>query len=105
MSDSRRPAAWWSSTDVGIELQVRVGPGARRSAVTFVGPDHVRVRLAARAVEGQANAALIAFLADACGVRRSAVSIRRGHRSRIKSVAIVGLTRPPSSLSERPPAP
>jgi hypothetical protein len=70
-----------------------------------VGPDHVRIRLAARAVEGQANAELVAFVAELCGVRRSAVTIRRGRRSRIKSLSVIGLAQPPASLADRPPAP
>jgi uncharacterized protein (TIGR00251 family) len=92
---------WWSSTDVGIELRVRTTPGARRSAVATVGPDHVRVRLAARAVEGQANDELVALVAGFCGIRKSAVSIRRGRRSRVKTVAIVGIDTPPQELADR----
>jgi uncharacterized protein (TIGR00251 family) len=94
-------ATWWSRTDTGIELHVRVSPGARRSAVMSVGPDHVRVRLAARAVDGQANVDLVRFVAAVCGVRKSAVRIRRGHRSRVKSVSIVGPEKPPGELMAR----
>lgn len=89
---------WWSVTDTGITLAVRVTPGANTSAVMAVGPDHVRIRLAARPVEGQANKALVEFLADLCGVRKSAVSLVRGQTSRIKLVAIDGLSVPPSTL-------
>ena len=63
-----------------------------------VGPDHVRIRLAARPVDGQANAELVAFVADLSGVRKSAVSLRRGERSRLKTVDIVGIDAPPATL-------
>ena len=90
--------SWWSVTETGITLAVRVTPGATKSAVMAIGPDNVRIRLAARPVEGQANKALIEFLADRCSVRRSAVTILRGHTSRIKLIAIDGLSVPPSTL-------
>ncbi|WP_420453179.1 DUF167 domain-containing protein [Ilumatobacter sp.] len=93
--------SWWNRTDRGIELQVRANPGASRSGLIDVGPDHVRVRLRARAVEGAANAELISFVSDLCEVRRHAVSIRRGHRSRIKTVAVVGIEAPPVVLLAR----
>lgn len=89
---------WWSATSTGIKLAVRAIPGAKRSAVMEVGPEHVRIRLAARPVEGQANKALIDFVAELCGVRPSAVTLVRGHTSRIKIVAVDGITAPPAAL-------
>ncbi len=90
---------WWSATATGITLAVRATPGAKKSAVMEVGPDHVRIRLAARPVEGQANKALIDFVAELCGVRKSAVTLVRGHTSRIKLVAVDGITAPPAELA------
>ncbi len=63
-----------------------------------VGPEYVRIRLAARPVEGQANKALVEFVAVLCGVRRSAVTIGRGQTSRMKLVAIDGISVPPLTL-------
>jgi len=54
------------------------------------------VRVTARAVEGAANRALIQAVADALGVRRSAVSLVAGKRSREKVVEVSGLD--PTSL-------
>lgn len=92
-------AEWWSPTETGITLSVRATPGAKQSAVMKVGPDHVRIRLAARAVEGQANNALVAFVAKLCGVRKSAVTILRGETSRIKLIAVDGIDAPPPTLT------
>jgi uncharacterized protein YggU (UPF0235/DUF167 family) len=50
------------------------------------------VRLAAPPVEGAANEALIAFLAAAFGVSKSAVRGETALRSRHKRVRISGLT-------------
>jgi uncharacterized protein len=54
------------------------------------------VRVSARAREGAANRALIEAVADALGVRRSAVSLVAGKRSREKLVEVSGLD--PTSL-------
>jgi len=50
------------------------------------------VRLTAPPVEGAANKALTAFLAEAFEVSKSAVSVESGKRSRHKRVRISGLT-------------
>jgi uncharacterized protein YggU (UPF0235/DUF167 family) len=48
------------------------------------------VRVAARAADGQATGAALAAVADAFGVRRSAVTLVRGAISRSKVIQIVG---------------
>ncbi len=60
---------------------------------------HLRVRLTAPPVEGQANAALVDLLARRLGVRRSAVSIVSGETGRLKWVEVEGLT--PEELIHR----
>ncbi len=53
--------------------------------------DALRIRLQAPPVDGAANAALIAFLAETLGVRQRQVQILSGHTSRRKSVLVSGL--------------
>ena len=79
---------WARAADGGWLLAIRVQPGARRSEV--VGPlgASLKIRVAAPADGGRANAELIGFLADALGVARRDVRIVRGPASRTKSVAI-----------------
>ena len=60
--------------------------------------ERLKIRLAARAVEGAANAALIEFLADEFGVRKNDVTIESGERSRSKRVSVTGARRAPDSL-------
>jgi len=50
----------------------------------------LKIRLAAPAVDGKANAALIALLADAFGVPERGVTLVRGAGSRRKIVRITG---------------
>ncbi len=71
-----------------LVLEVRIQPRATRSE--FAGPfgERLRIRLQAPPVDGRANAALVAFLADAFKVPRASVSIERGLASRDKQVRI-----------------
>jgi len=72
-------------------LQVRVTPRAKRNALGAMEDDVLAVRLAAPPVEGAANKALIAFLAETFGVPRSAIRIDSGAHGRRKRVRISGL--------------
>ena len=78
-----------------MRLVVRAHPGASRTGADWDGAV-LHVRVTARAVEGAANRALIQAVADALGVRRSAVSLVAGKRSREKVVEVSGLD--PTSL-------
>ena len=73
-------------------LQLRVTPRARRNAIGPLADGVLAVRLTAPPVEGAANKALIALLADALGIAKSAVRVESGARARHKRVRIVGLT-------------
>jgi uncharacterized protein (TIGR00251 family) len=48
------------------------------------------VRLNAPPVDGAANKALIAFLAEALGMRKADVTIRSGETSRVKMLHLAG---------------
>ena len=89
---------WWLAGDDSITIALRVTPGGRRSELIEITPDRLRVRVGARAVEGKANAELERFVAELFHVRRSAVSLVRGARSRDKQVRIDGIVAPPGEL-------
>jgi uncharacterized protein (TIGR00251 family) len=72
-------------------LDLHVQPGARVSEFAGRHGERVKVRLAARAVEGKANEALIEFLAAHYGVAKRDVRIVAGLKSRQKRVEISGL--------------
>ncbi|MBI3261960.1 MAG: DUF167 domain-containing protein [Acidobacteria bacterium] len=78
-------------TPAGTLLRVRVIPRARKNEIAGVRNRALLVRLAARPVEGAANEALIAFLADLLGSPKRNVRLISGDRSRDKVVEIVGL--------------
>ena len=78
-------------------LPVRLTPGASADRidgwdVDVDGRPVLKVRVRARPVEGEANAALLKLLAKTLGVPKSAVSLDRGGQSRLKMIAIAGLT-------------
>lgn len=69
-------------------LELHVQPGASRTEFAGTHGDRVKVRLAARAIDGKANDALVAFLAAHYGVARRNVHIVSGLKSRQKRVVI-----------------
>lgn len=80
-------------------VAVRVRPGASRTAVGGrYGAEALVVAVTPRAVEGAATEAALRALAEALGVRRSAVRLVSGATSRDKVVEVVD---PPGDLVAR----
>ena len=69
---------------------MRLQPRARRAEVVGERADAIVIRVTAPPVEGKANAALCALVADRAGVPPSRVSVVRGTTSRDKVVRVVG---------------
>ena len=74
----------------GCTLSVRVHPGARKNSVTGVHADALKIAMTAPPVDGKANEALIAFLADALRLPRARITLVSGLTSRAKMVRITG---------------
>jgi uncharacterized protein (TIGR00251 family) len=71
---------------------VKVSPRAKRTEVAGVMDDGtVKIRVAAPPVDGAANKALIAFLAEALGIPRNQVDIVAGETSERKLISLVGV--------------
>lgn len=78
------------------DLFVRLQPGAKLDRIDgweadAEGREVLRIRLRARPVEGEANAALVRYVAEVLGLPRSAVTLARGDRSRLKRLSVEGL--------------
>jgi uncharacterized protein (TIGR00251 family) len=73
-----------------VILDLHIQPGASRSEFAGQHGDRIKVRLAAPAVDGRANEALIEFLAAHYGVKKRDVRIVSGLKSRQKRVEIDG---------------
>jgi uncharacterized protein (TIGR00251 family) len=93
-ADSRRDTpesnAWCRRTAGGWTLAVHVQPGARRSEVAGRHGDRLKIRIAAPALDGRANDALVAFVAGALGLPKARVAVVKGERSREKLLAVSG---------------
>ncbi len=85
-------------------LELHVQPGAARTAVAGMHGGRLKIRLAARAIEGAANAALTEFLAARFGVPKRDVLIVAGVHGRAKRVAVTGARLAPEALLEPPNA-
>ncbi|NLF54548.1 MAG: YggU family protein [Thauera phenolivorans] len=83
MADWLREAA-----DGSLVLSLHIQPGAKRTGFAGLHGEAMKLRLAAPPVDGKANAALCAFLAEFCGVPKSAVSLLSGEASRAKRVRV-----------------
>ena len=81
------------STPAGVQFAVRVLPGASKNEVAGIQEGALKVKLTAPPVEGKANRACIDFLAGLLGLRRSALAIALGEKSRKKTVTVDGITR------------
>ena len=77
----------------GITFAVKVHPRARKSALTGVVGDALKLALTAPPVEGKANQAVIEFFADLFAIPRSSVTIASGETSRNKVVRAAGITK------------
>ncbi len=69
-------------------LLIHVQPGAASSHLAGEHGDALKVRVAAPAVEGAANAALIEYLAARLNLSRREVTIMQGDKSRRKTVRV-----------------
>ncbi|HMD69250.1 MAG TPA: DUF167 family protein [Chitinivibrionales bacterium] len=74
-------------------IGVRLKPNAKQDEIK-TGPDGlILARVHAPPLEGKANAALIALLAETLDLPKSSISIRHGLASKKKLVKVIGLTK------------
>lgn len=74
----------------GVLLSVHVQPGAKRPGLAGWHGDAVKVRVSAPPVDGRANDAVVALVAEVLGVPAGAVTVVAGHTSRRKRLRISG---------------
>lgn len=83
MADAPRPV-WLAGARGDWTIALHVQPGAARSAVAGVHDGCLKLRIAAPPIDGRANDAVRAFVAERLGVPRSAVAIVSGDTARRK---------------------
>jgi hypothetical protein len=85
-------SAWARDEGGGVVLELVVAPRASRTRVVGEHDGRLKISLAAPPVDGEANDALVRFLAEALSVRRTDVEIARGDTGRRKTVRVAGRT-------------
>jgi hypothetical protein len=91
----------------GVTLAVRAQPGAKKTAINGIYGEgataQLKIAVHAPPLEGRANAALIAFLAETFSVPRSAVKLASGELSRSKVFLLreVTMARATAVLAQR----
>ncbi len=93
--------AVWYRFDVPsqrLTLTLHIQPNAKRTEVTGLHGEALKIRIAAPAVNGAANTALIAFLKHAFGVPAINIRLKHGAGGRHKIVEIDAPAQPPESL-------
>jgi uncharacterized protein (TIGR00251 family) len=80
----------------GVTLAVRAQPGAKKTAITGIYGEgaaaQLKIAVHAPPLEGRANEALIAFLAETFSLPKSAVELKSGETSRSKVFLLRGMT-------------
>ncbi len=84
-------AAWLKEVPGALELAVLVQPRASRTRVVGEHDGMLKIQLAAPPVDGEANAALLEFLAKQLGVPKRQVTLVAGDAARRKRVRVEGL--------------
>lgn len=89
---------WYRRTSDGWLLTLHIQPGAKRSEVVGLHGGALKVRVASPPVDGKANEALLAFIADRFGLPKRAVQLVKGDTSRAKTVLVASAETDPERL-------
>ena len=82
--------AYYQEKSDGLVVHLRVQPRSSKNQLDGVVDDRLRVRLTAPPLEGEANKACAAFVAELAGVPKSKVTMLTGQKSREKSFHVLG---------------
>jgi uncharacterized protein (TIGR00251 family) len=77
----------------GITFDVKAQPGSSKNEITGFKDGVLKVKISAAPDKGKANKELVDFLSSVFGVRKTAVTVIKGEKSRNKSVMISGITK------------
>jgi uncharacterized protein (TIGR00251 family) len=89
---------WYRRDGEVLSLTLHVQPGAKRTEITGLHGEALKIRLAAPPIEGRANEALMRFIADTFDVPLRQVELKQGGQSRHKVVLVTGSKVAPENL-------
>ncbi len=76
----------------GARIEIRVQPRASRTTISGMRAGILRIRVTAPPVDGKANAAAIALLAQTLDVPKSAIRLVKGASRREKTLAVESMS-------------
>ncbi|KTD67051.1 hypothetical protein Lste_3257 [Legionella steelei] len=89
----------WYQRDVeGLILHLYVQPGAKKTEIVGIHEGELKIRLNTPPIEGRANKALLQYVAQIFKVPVRQVILKRGEKSRHKTLTVIGTVIEPSDL-------
>jgi uncharacterized protein len=80
------------ATSRGATFAIHIHPRAKKNAITGEIGDALKISLTAPPVDGRANEACIAFLAEILNLPRSSITITSGENGRNKVIRVAGIS-------------
>lgn len=89
----------WYQRDVeGLILHLYVQPGAKKTEIVGIHEGELKIRLNTLPIEGRANKALLQYVAQIFKVPVRQVILKRGDKSRHKTLTVIGTVIEPNDL-------
>lgn len=92
---------WYKQEGDETIINVYVQPGAKHTEVAGLHGDALKIRLNTPPIDGRANKALLTYLALFFKVPLRQVTLKRGDKSRYKTVVVTGSLVSPDDLLGR----
>ena len=89
---------WYQRDNEKVLLAIYVQPGAKRSEIAGLHGNELKIKIASPPVEGKANKVLLKFLAQLFEVPIKQVQLKRGEKSRHKTVEIISSLIDPNNI-------
>jgi len=70
-----------------VRFRIKVSANARSSSIDFC-EDLIKIKVAAPAIEGKANKAIIEYLSEILKIPKSKIRIVNGEKSAIKTISV-----------------
>ncbi len=89
---------WYKGDTEQITINLYIQPGAKHTEIAGFHGEALKIRLHAPPIEGRANEALLKFIAQIFAVPTRQVVLKRGDKSRHKTLIITGSRIDPANI-------
>lgn len=79
---------WFKIKDQQVEIRILAKPNAKKSALVMICDQELQISLHAKPQAGEANKALILYLANLFGAPKSKIILQSGKESRHKKIIL-----------------